>query len=258
MKVVILCGGQGTRIREETEYKPKPMIEIGARPVLWHIMKIYAHYGFKDFVLCLGYKGEMIRDYFLRYEAMNNDFTIKLGNNNQIEYHEQHDELDYQVTLSDTGLHSMTGSRVKQIQRYIDEDTFMVTYGDGLIDVDLNDLLRFHHEHGKLATVTTVRPSQRFGTVRLNQSGLVERFAEKPQMTDWVSAGYFIFDRRVLDYIDDDPECVLEREPMERLAKAGQLVAYQHDGFFYAMDTYREYLYLNEHWNSGQAPWRVW
>lgn len=258
MKVVILCGGQGTRLREETEYRPKPMIEIGKYPILWHIMKIYAHYGFKDFVLCLGYKGEVFRDYFLRYEAMNNDFTIKLGNNHQIHYHSQHEELDYRVTLADTGFENMTGSRVKQIKKYIDDDIFMVTYGDGLTDLNIEKLLAFHRSHNKLATVTTVRPMQRFGTVRLNQKGLVERFAEKPEMVDWVSAGYFVFDREVFDYIDDDPNCVLERKPMERLASESQLVAYQHDGFFYAMDTYREYLYLNQLWSENKAPWKTW
>lgn len=258
MKVVVLCGGYGTRIREETEHRPKPMIEVGERPILWHIMKTFAHYDHKDFVLCLGYKGEVIRDYFLNYEVMNNDLTIRLGRDASIAYHGQHDAPDYSVTLVNTGLQNMTGSRVKQVERFIDDDLFMVTYGDGLIDVDINDLVAFHRSHGKLATVTTVRPTQRFGTVRLKADGLVEQFAEKPQMTDWVSAGYFVFNRDVLEYIDADPSCVLEREPMEHLARDGQLVAYQHDGFFYAMDTYREFLYLNDVWASGKAPWKVW
>lgn len=258
MKVVILCGGQGTRLREETEYRPKPMIDVGGRPILWHIMKTYAHHDFKDFILCLGYKGDMIKEYFLNYEAMNNDFTITLGRKNHITYHSSHLEQDYNVTLAETGLETMTGWRVKQIEKYVDGDLLMVTYGDGLIDMDITKLVEFHRDHGRLATVTIVHPMQRFGTVRLDPRGMVSAFAEKPQMRDWVSAGYFVFDRRVFDYIDADPSCVLEREPLERLASEGQLVAYQYDGFFYAMDTYREYLLLNQLWQEGKAPWKIW
>jgi glucose-1-phosphate cytidylyltransferase len=258
VKVVILCGGQGTRLREETEYRPKPLVDVGGRPILWHIMKLYAHYGLRDFVLCLGYRGTMIKDYFLNYEAMNNDFTVCLGQRNEIEYHGSHQEQDFRVTLADTGLESMTGARVKRIERYIDDDTFLVTYGDGLSDVNIDDLLRFHRSHGRLATVTIVHPVSRYGLVALDNDGLVYDFAEKPQAEGWASAGFFVFNRRVLDYLSPDAACVLEREPLERLAKAGQLVAYRHEGFFYAMDTYREYMHLNELWDSGQAPWAVW
>jgi len=258
IKVVILCGGQGTRLREETEYRPKPLVELGGRPILWHIMKLYAHFGFHDFILCLGYRGTMIKDYFLNYEAMNNDFTICLGRQNQIAYHGAHDEQGYKVTLADTGLETMTGARVKRVERYLDGDTFMVTYGDGLSDLDITKLLEFHRSHGRLATVTTMRPLSRFGMLNLDSEGRVLDFAEKPQLDGWASAGFFVFDRRVLDYVDAAPSCVLEREPLERLARDCELMAYRHAGFFYAMDTYREYTYLNDLWNRGSAPWAVW
>lgn len=258
MKVVILCGGQGTRMREETEYRPKPLVDVGGKPILWHIMKLYAYHKFHDFVLCLGYRGNMIKDYFLNYEAMNNDFTMCLGQKNNLVYHCAHEEQNFRVTLANTGLNNMTGSRVKQIAKYIDDDTFMVTYGDGLSDLDIRKLVRFHQSHGRLATVTTVRPLSRFGILKVDDKGRVINFAEKPQLDGWASAGFFVFNRGVLDYLSSDPQCTLEREPLERLAQDGELVAYPHDGFFYAMDTYREYLYLNELWNSTQAPWAVW
>jgi len=258
VKVVILCGGQGTRLREETEYRPKPLVEIGGYPILWHIMKSYAHYGLHNFILCLGYRGTMIKEYFLSYEAMNSDFTICLGKNSCIDYHGRHAEQDYQVTLAETGLETMTGGRVKQVGRYLDDDTFMVTYGDGLSDLDLRALMAFHRAHGRLATVTAVRPISRFGILDLDGSSRVRDFSEKPKLDGWASAGFFVFDRRVLDYIDADPACVLEREPLEKLSREGQLVAYRHEGFFFAMDTYREYLYLNDLWAKRQAPWAVW
>jgi glucose-1-phosphate cytidylyltransferase len=257
MRVVILAGGFGTRLKEETEYRPKPLVEIGPRPMIWHIMKLYAHYGFRDFIVCLGYRGNMIKEYFLNYEAMNNDFTIRLGEKNQIAYHDSHQEQDFLITLADTGLDSMTGGRVKRAQKYVDGNTFLVTYGDGVADLDVSALLAFHKEHGCLATVTTVRPISRFGMLEVNETGRVTNFKEKPQLEGWVSAGFFAFEQGVFDYLDAD-ECVLEREPLERLAAEGQLMAYRHPGFFYAMDTYREYLYLNELWNSGKAPWKVW
>ena len=258
MKVVILCGGQGTRLREETEYRPKPMVDIGGRPILWHIMKLFATYGQRDFVLCLGYRGNMIKDYFLNYEALNNDFTIRLGTKHQLDFHGAHQEQDYQVTLADTGPDAMTGARVARIARYVDDDTFMMTYGDGLSNVDIPKLLEFHRAHGKLATMTVVHPISRFGLVDMNAGGQVTEFAEKPRAEGWMNAGFFVFHRRLFDYLSIEPECILEREPLERLTADGQLMAYRHDGFFFAMDTYREYLYLNELWNSGQAPWAVW
>lgn len=258
MKVVILCGGMGTRLREETEFRPKPMVTIGGRPILWHIMKLYAHHGFTEFVLCLGYRGNMIKEHFLNYEAMNNDFTIELGTKNGIDYHGAHDEKNFKVTLVDTGPDSQTGARVKRVESYIDGDTFMVTYGDGLADVDVRKLVEFHRSHGRLATVTTVRPTSRFGILEVDGRGAVTRFAEKPTLDGSVSTGFFVFDRRAFDYLSADPSCTLEREPMEALAKAGELIAYHHDGFFYAMDTYREFQLLNDLWDSGRAPWKVW
>ena len=256
MKTIILCGGQGTRLREETEYRPKPLVEIGGRPVLWHILKYYAHYDVRDFVLCLGYRGHMIKEYFLNYEAMNNDFTICLGEKNRIVYEGAHDEQDYNVTLADTGLDTMTGGRVARVRRYVKDDTFLVTYGDGVTDLDLGRAMEFHRSHGRLATVTAVRPTSRFGILDLSAEGQVQRFVEKPQLEGWASAGFFIFNQRVFDYLGGD-DCVLEQEPLERLAAENQLMAYRHEGFFYAMDTYREYLYLNELWASGKAPWKV-
>lgn len=257
MKTVILCGGLGTRLREETEYRPKPLIEIGARPILWHIMKLYAHYQSKEFVLCLGYKAHMIKDYFLNYEAMNNDVTLKLGNPQSMLVHGQHDEKDYAVTLVDTGLNTMTGGRIRRIRNYITDDTFMVTYGDGVANVNVKELLAFHHSHGRIATVTTVQPISRYGVLRIGDGNSVSEFVEKPQLEDRVSAGFFVFNRKIFDYIDGD-DTVLEQEPLRRLVADGQLMAYHHTGFFYAMDTYREFLYLNELWDSGKAPWKIW
>jgi glucose-1-phosphate cytidylyltransferase len=257
MKVVILCGGQGTRLREETEYRPKPLVDVGGRPILWHIMKLYAHHGHRDFVLCLGYRGHMIKQYFLDYEALTNDFTICLGRMHAVAYHGEHEEQNFNVTLADTGLETMTGGRVLRARKYVKDDLFMVTYGDGVSDVNVAALLAFHQAHGKLATVTTVRPQSRFGVLDLDDDGRVRCFAEKPRLDGWSNAGYFVLHRRVFDYLGGD-DCVLEREPLERLAADGQLVAYRHEGFFYAMDTYREYVALNELWNSGQAPWKVW
>ncbi|MFM8475233.1 MAG: glucose-1-phosphate cytidylyltransferase [Planctomycetaceae bacterium] len=257
MKTMILCGGQGTRMREETEYRPKPLVEVGGRPILWHIMKIYAHYGFNDFILCLGYRGNMIKEYFLQYEAMNNDFTIALGQPSQIQFHDKHHEQGLKVTLAETGLHTMTGGRVQQAARYVDDDTFLLTYGDGVADVDIHRVIDFHHAHGKLATLTAMRPTSRYGMLELDAEGRVQRFAEKPRTEGWASAGFFVLNRRVFDYLDG-PQCIFEQRPLERLAAEQQLVAYQHDGFFFAMDTFREYQYLNELWDRGNAPWKVW
>lgn len=257
MKVVILCGGQGTRLREETEYRPKPLVDVGGYPIVWHIMKCCAHYGLKEFVLCLGYKGQMIKDYFLSYEASNNDFTISLGKSSHITYHGVHDEQDYQVTLADTGQETMTGGRISRIRKYVGDEPFIVTYGDGLSDVNLDELLRFHNSHGKTASVTAVAPPSRYGVLQIGTQGAVERFLEKPKQEARVSAGFFVFQPAIFDYLEGD-DCVMEYRPLGRLAAEGQLMAFQHDGFFYAMDTYREYLALNELWSSGKAPWRVW
>ena len=245
-------------MREETEFRPKPLVDIGGKPILWHIMKVYAHYGYRDFVLCLGYKGSMIKEYFLNYEAMNNDFTICLGRKAEIRYNDHHPEQDFYVTLAETGPDSMTGGRLKRVGKYLqDDDRFLITYGDGVSDVNIGKLMDFHRSHGKLATVTTFRPASRFGILDIDASHQVKNFIEKPKSDAWASAGYFVFEKKVLDYLDDDAT-VLEKEPLERLAEEGQLMAYQHEGFFYAMDTFREYQMLNELWKSGQAPWKSW
>jgi glucose-1-phosphate cytidylyltransferase len=257
MKVVILCGGLGTRLREETEFRPKPLVDVGGHPILWHIMKLYAHHGFRDFVLCLGYRGNMIKEYFLNYEAMNNDFTICLGKESRIEYNDNHKEQDFRITLAETGLESMTGGRLKRAQKYVPDDCFMVTYGDGVSDVDIGRLVEFHKSHGKLATVTTFRPVSRFGILDINSQHQVQNFIEKPKSDAWASAGFFVFQRQVFDYLDGD-QCILEHEPLERLAAERQLMAYNHDGTFFAMDTYREFQILNDLWKNGQAPWKVW
>ena len=256
-KVVILCGGKGTRLREETEFRPKPLVSIGGRPILWHIMKIYAHFGLRQFVLCLGYKGEMIKDYFLRYEAMNSDFTIHLGQGTAIDFHGAHEEEGYAVTLADTGGETQTGGRVRSIAKYVDGDVFLLTYGDGLADVDVARLLEFHRSHGRLATLTTVRPLSRFGVLDLGDNSEVRRFAEKPAENGWISTGFFVFDRRIFDYLDGE-DCILERSPLERLSAERQLMAYRHHGWFCAMDTYRECRYLNGLWGRSEAPWKVW
>ena len=257
MKVVILCGGQGTRLREETEYRPKPLVMIGQRPVLWHIMKLYAHHGFQEFVLCLGYRGWMIKEYFLNYEALNNDFVIHLGREARIDYLDRHGEQDFAVTLADTGQDTMTGGRIRRVERHIDGDTFMVAYGDGVSDVDIGALMAFHRSHGKLATITAVQPASRFGILTISDEGQVTSFAEKPKMEGWASAGFFVFNAKIFDLLDAD-ECILEQAPLERLTAEGQLMVYRHQGFFYAMDTYREYQLLNEIWDRGDAPWKVW
>ena len=258
VKVVILCGGQGMRIREETEFKPKPMIEIGNKPLLWHIMKHYAHYGFRDFVLCLGYKGEKIKQFFWEYEINNGDWTIELGEKDRIIFHDGHREQGWKVTLAETGLDSMTGSRIKQIEKYIDTDLFMLTYGDGVSDVNLQKLLEFHREHGKIGTVTGVRPPSRFGELIVD-GNRVRDFSEKPQTSDgYVSGGFFVFDKRMFKYVSADPGCIFERAPLEQLSVDQELMVYTHTGFWQCMDTIRDMNYLNELWNSGNAPWKVW
>jgi len=257
MKVVILCGGLGTRLREETEFRPKPMVEVGGRPILWHIMKIYAHYGFREFVLCLGYKGNTIKEYFLNYESMNNDFTMKLGERSQIRHHSHHSEEGFLVTLADTGLDCQTGGRVHKVEKYVDGDTFLLTYGDGVSDVNIRRLLEFHKSHGRIATVTSVSPISRFGLLEVTPDNEVVKFAEKPQTDGLMSAGYFVFNRDLFNLLGGD-DCFLEREPLEQLAQEGQLMTYRHEGFFYAMDTYREYQHLNDLWNRHAAPWKVW
>jgi glucose-1-phosphate cytidylyltransferase len=257
VKAVILAGGLGTRLREETEFRPKPMVEVGSKPILWHIMKILGHHGVHEFVIPIGYRGEVIKDYFVNYEARNNDFTVHLGQPHRIEFHNAHLESDWSVTVVDTGADTMTGGRVKQVVPFLDGERCIVTYGDGLADVDVTKLLAFHEEQGRLATVTTVRPLSRFGVLELDESGGVARFREKPKVDGYVNAGFMVFEPSVLDdYLDYDS--VLEEAPLEALAKDQQLAAYRHEGFWQPMDTYREFTMLNELWDAGDAPWKVW
>lgn len=259
LPVVILCGGLGTRLREETEFKPKPMVPIGERPILWHLMSGYARFGCDRFVLCLGYRGDVIKDYFYNYEAMNSDFTVELGKR-RVTFHASKAE-DWRVTLSDTGAEALTGARIKRIQRFIDTDTFFATYGDGVADVDMDALLRFHKAHGKLATITAVHPPSRFGELAV-AGDAVAAFHEKPMPGDlerpdggYINGGFFVFERGVFDYLTDDDACILEREPMAKLAADGQLMAYRHNGFWQCMDTLRDVKLLNDLWAAGEAPW---
>ncbi len=252
---MILAGGLGTRLREETEFRPKPMVEVGGRPILWHLMKGFSHHGLSDFVVCAGYRGEVIKDYFLNYSARNGDFTVSIGKSGIVEQHSQSSGEDWTVTVADTGALTMTGGRIKRVSRYL-SGTFVVTYGDGLADVDLKQLLAFHRSHGRLATVTTVRPLSRFGMMDLDASGLVLRYREKPISDEYVNAGFFVFEPQVLEFLDDD--CVLEQEPLQRLVADENLVAFRHDGFWQPMDTYREFTLLNQMWDRNEAPWKVW
>ena len=258
MEIVILCGGQGSRMREETEYRPKPMVEVGGRPLLWHIMRLFGHHGLNRFVLCTGYKGGVIKEYFLNYDVLTRDCTVAVGRGRQVTFHGAQEPFEFEATLVDTGLDVNTGGRVKRVQHLVAGDTFMVTYGDGLADVDIGKLLAFHRAHGRMATVTTVQPVSRFGMATIDRESRVTAFAEKPKLEGWVSAGFFVFSRRVFDYLGDDDLQALEKEPLESLAAAGQLMAYKHEGFFFPVDTYRDYLHVNELWKSGEAPWKVW
>lgn len=260
MKAVILCGGQGTRIRDANEALPKPMLPIGGKPIVWHIMKSYAAHGFSDFVLCLGYKGWVIKEFFLNYRAMMNDVTVHLGREQGVEIHGNQQEENWSVTLAETGEDTMTGGRVAAIRKWVqDDDLFMLTYGDGVSDVDIGKLVDFHRSHGKIATVTAVRPPGRFGEMTMTE-GLVREFNEKPQSAEgFINGGYFVFDtKRIWDYLQGGASEVFEKEPLRKLAADGQLVAFHHTGFWQPMDTYREYLLLNELWANGKAPWRQW
>ncbi|MEW6281048.1 MAG: glucose-1-phosphate cytidylyltransferase [Candidatus Eremiobacterota bacterium] len=258
MKVVILCGGLGMRLREETEFRPKPLVEVGGRPILWHIMKHYAAHGFREFVLCLGYKGELLKHYFLNYHLLNSSFTVELGHPPRVELHSNSQEDGWKVTLVDTGPLAQTGARLKRVERFVTEPHWLMTYGDGVCDVNLNELIAFHHREGRLATVTGVRPPARFGEIAMEGTAARE-FREKPQTTDGrISGGFFVLDRRVFDYLEDEDSCNFEKGPLSRIADEGQLTVYCHEGFWQCMDTYRDLVLLNDLWNSGEAPWRTW
>lgn len=255
MKVGILAGGVGTRLVEETEVKPKPMVEIGGRPILWHIMRHYAHFGFKDFVVALGYKGEVIKKYMVDYSSLNSNLTVKL-NTGRVDIHGGY-RPDWTVDLVDTGMATLTGGRIKRLQPYLGDETFMLTWGDGVSDVNLTDLLEFHKKHGKLATLTAVRPPARFGHLVFN-GDQVAQFSEKPQtMEGWINGAFFVLEPEVFDYIDGD-DTQWEKEPMERLAADGQLMAYRHMSFWQCMDTLRDKKLLEELWHTGKAPWKIW
>jgi len=260
MKVVILCGGKGTRLQNETEFRPKPMLPIGDRPILWHIMKTYSHYGFNEFVLCLGYKGEMIKEYFRNYLWNTCDTTLHLGRDPEAEFHTRHAEEDWIVTLADTGEDSPTGDRVYQIRNYVDaDDTFLLTYGDGVGNIDIPASIKFHQEKGKICTVTAVHPPGRFGELTLNKDSEVCGFNEKPQTeSGYINGGYMVCSQSLFQYLEGQPGVILEEEPLQKLATEGQMTAYKHEAFWQPMDTYREFLLLNNLWRSGNAPWKVW
>jgi glucose-1-phosphate cytidylyltransferase len=259
MQVIILCGGLGTRLREETEFRPKPMVKIGDRPILWHIMKTYAAFGHHDFILPLGYKGEMIKEYFWNYELMNSDVTIELGRTDAHCLHKCHDEEGWKITLASTGEDALKGARIKRVQKYVSDDTFMLTYGDGVAAINIDDLLKFHRGHGRAATLTGVLPTARFGELSI-QDNRVASFREKPVVSDrgYVSGGFFVFTTRLFDYLDETEAGDLETGALERLAAEGELMVYRHHGFWACMDTLRDVESLNRLWAAGQAPWKIW
>jgi glucose-1-phosphate cytidylyltransferase len=258
MQVVILCGGQGTRIREVADDIPKPMVPVGGRPILWHIMKHFDHYRLEHFVLCLGYKSHVIKSYFLNYPLNEADFTISLTGAGRVEVHDPPPREAWRVTLAETGLQAMTGCRLKRIEKYIEGDTFLLTYGDGVADVDINALLRFHKRHGRLATVTAVRPPGRFGEMEVRGADVVEFNEKRSTAQGWINGGFFVLDRRVFSYLEDSPDLMFEQGPLTSLARDGQLAAYRHHGFWQPMDTYRDHKYLNDLWDAGNAAWAVW
>ncbi len=258
LPVVILCGGQGTRLREETEHRPKPMVEIGGRPILWHIMKVYGAHGVRRFILCLGYKGWEIKQHFLRVNERRRDFTITLDGSREIEFHNHIADENWRVTLAETGDETATGGRLRLVKDYVDTQTFFMTYGDAVGNVDIVELLRFHREHGRIATVTGVRPTSRYGEIFADGSR-VTQFQEKERSgEDLVSGGFFVLEREFFDYLDEDPLLFFEQNPLQQLTREGQLHVYVHEGAWYSMDTYRDYLQLNAIWNRGDAPWKVW
>ena len=256
MKVVILAGGFGTRISEESYLKPKPMIEIGGKPILWHIMKIYSHYGFNEFIICAGYKQEYIKDYFNNFFMRSSDVTFDYSNGGKITIHNTKTE-PWKVTVVDTGFNTMTGGRIKRIKNYVDDDSFMLTYGDGVSDIQIDELVKFHKKHGKIATISAVHPAGRFGMMDVS-GDVVKSFREKKQSdVGWINGGFMVLDPRVFDYLDGD-ETVFEKEPLEKLSQDGELIAFKHNGFWQCMDTMRDKEDLEKQWNSGMAKWKIW
>jgi len=256
MKAVILAGGMGTRIREETEFRPKPMVEIGGKPIIWHIMKNLSVQGINDFVICLGYKGEVIKDFFLNYHARTNDVNVNTSQPNQFQSHSSTLSDNWNITLADTGLNTQTGGRIKRVSKYLGEEPFLCTYGDGVADINFKELKDFHFSHGKIATVTSVNPPSRFGALTISDVGEVLEFVEKPGDTHWINGGFFIFNPSIFKYLSDDS--ILEQEPLRSLVSDSELRAYKHSGFWRPMDTYRESKELNELYEGNKAPWRNW
>ncbi|HET7116292.1 MAG TPA: glucose-1-phosphate cytidylyltransferase [Hanamia sp.] len=258
MKVVILAGGLGTRIAEESHLRPKPMVEIGGKPILWHIMKNYSHFGFNEFIICCGYKGNIIKEYFLNYFLYNSDITVELRNN-KVDVHFTNTE-SFKVTLVDTGIHTNTAGRIQKIQKYVVGETFMLTYGDGVSDINLNELVSFHQSHGKLATLTSIQLPGRFGSLETDENSVVNHFKEKPAEKDvWINGGYFVLNPGIFNYLKDDMETIQwEREPLEQLASDHELVAYKHRGFWKCMDAMRDKIEMEQLWESNQAKWKSW
>lgn len=257
MKVIILAGGWGTRLGHLTELIPKPMVKIGNRPILWHIMKIYSHHGFNDFIICLGVKGDVIKDYFYHYEIKNNDFTIDLSNKN-VKFYNKHDEINWKVTLIDTGLNTLKGGRIKKVEDYLDPDMNMVTYGDGVADLNIKKLVDFHKSHGKTITITGVKAPSRFGEL-IEKEGKVVSFKEKPQMSvGLINGGFMVFNNNLLEYLTPDDNCDFEIGALEKLSKEGEVMVYKHEGNWECMDHERDLMYLNKLWNNNQAFWKVW
>ena len=258
MKVVILCGGTGTRLKEETEYKPKPLVMVGDRPILWHIMKLYSHYGFNDFVLCLGYKGDMIKDYFLKYDELAHDFTLKLGAGDKQIIHHEKATLNWNITFANTGLDCMTGSRIARIKKYIGNDEeFFLTYGDAVANVDIANLYRYHKEKGKAVTVTGIQPPNPFGVIEA-ENGIVSTFTEKPQSGDWANGGFFVCNKSIFNELSSEGHMVFEEKPLRTVAARGDLAIYNHKDFWHCVDTFKHLEGLNAHYNKQHRPWMVW
>lgn len=257
MKVVILCGGKGERLRERTEVIPKPLVEIGGKPMLWHIMKIYSHYGYNDFILCLGYKGEVIKRYFMDEVWKDDDFTIDFGKKEKnLHFHSDNHKEHWTITFAETGATTNTGGRIKRVEKYIEDDTFLATYGDGLAAIDINSLISYHHKHGKIATLTAVQPTSPFGLITIRKDGTIGTFEEKPPLQQWINGGFFVFNRKIFDYLGEKD--ILEKATLQRLAADNEIVAYQHRGYWRCMDTYKDTRDLNEEWEHGNAAWRIW
>ena len=257
MKVVLLAGGLGTRLREETEFKPKPMVEVGGFPIIWHIMKIFSSYELNDFIVCLGYKGDVIKDYFINFQTQHNDFSINTSKQNSIKIYESENLSNWDILLANTGVNSFTGERIRRIKKYIPKgESFIMTYGDGLSDINVDELIKFHKSHSGIATISTTKPSSRFGMVEVGTDNQVSDFKEKPQADGSINMGYMVLDYEVFEYIDENS--VFEEEPLKKLAKSGNLYSFSHEGYFQPMDTYRENLALNNIWDKGLAPWKIW